>query len=148
MPYRLRKDKVMELYEHLARNVDTRRLETALRQLPDKKRITLEMTVSGHSFTRIAGELGISREMARQLLCGAIRNVAYRLDTDFTNPDTPIDNVMMPTRCYNLLKRLDIHTITDITRYSERELSKAYGMGNGCLQSVKEVLARFGLSLR
>ncbi len=34
------------------------------------------------------------------------------------------------------------------TEFSERELSKVYGMGNGCLKSVKELLALFGLSLR
>ncbi len=145
---RLRKDEVIELYDNLARSVDTQRLETALQQLPDRKRLTLEMAVDGHSFTRIAGELGVSREMARQLLCGAIRNVAHRLDMDFTNPETPIDNVMLPTRCYNLLRRFEIHTVTDITRFSERELSKAHGMGDGCIRTVKELLARFGLSLR
>ncbi len=138
----------MELYDHLIRNVDTGRLETVLKQLPDRKRVSLEMALDGHSFMRIAKRLGVSREMARQLLCGAIRNVAYCLDTDFTNPETPIDNVMMPTRCYNLLKRFDIHTVTDITRYSEHQLAKAYGMGHGCLRSVKKVLARFGLTLR
>lgn len=148
MPHRLRKEKAIQLYKHLTTNVDTGRLETALQQLPDRKRITLEMTVSGYSFARIAGKLGISREMARQLLCGAVRDVAYRLDTDFSNPETPIDNVMMPTRCYNLLKRFNVNTVTDITRFSEQQLSKAYGMGNGCLQSVKELLARFGLALR
>jgi DNA-directed RNA polymerase alpha subunit len=148
LPYRLRKEEAIELYEHLTSNVDAGRLETALQQLPDRKRITLEMTVDGYSFTRIAGKLGVSREMARQLLCGAIKNVVYRLDTDFRNPETPIDNVMMPTRCYNLLRRLDIRTVVDITEYSEHQLSRAYGMGHGCIKAVKEVLARFGLSLR
>ncbi|HWR59303.1 MAG TPA: DNA-directed RNA polymerase subunit alpha C-terminal domain-containing protein [Thermodesulfovibrionales bacterium] len=148
MPYSLRKEEAIELYEHLTRNVDSSSLATALQQLPDRKRITLEMTVDGYSFTRIAGRLGVSREMARQLLCGAIRNVAYRLDTDFTNPETPIDNVMIPTRCYNLLRRLNIRTVADITEYSEHQLSRAYGMGQGCIESVKKLLARFGLSLQ
>jgi DNA-directed RNA polymerase alpha subunit len=131
----------------LMNKANKEKIGTLIKELPFRKRLVLEMTMCGYGFNEIAKTLNVSRQMARQLLCEEIRRIACQICTDYNNPETHIDNIMMPTRCYNALRRLNIQTIRDITVYSERQLLRSYGMGVRCLGTVKKVLSQFGLSL-
>jgi len=141
------KKEVMGTLSSLMNKANKDRIGSLIQELPFRKRLVLEMAMCGYSFNEIAKTLEVSRQMARQLLCEEIRRIACQICTDFSDPETQIDNIMMPTRCYNALKRLNIQTIRDITSYSERQLLRSYGMGVRCLGTVKKVLSQFGLSL-
>lgn len=59
-----------------------------------------------------------------------------------------IDQLELPARAYNCLKRIDVHTIADLSNYSENDLIKIKNFGRKSVEQVLEALKkRFSIDL-
>lgn len=59
-----------------------------------------------------------------------------------------IDQLELPARAYNCLKRVDVHTIADLLNYSENDLVKIRNFGKKSVEQVLEALQkRFSINL-
>ena len=59
-----------------------------------------------------------------------------------------IDQLELPARAYNCLKRVDVHTIYDLLNYSENDLAKIRNFGKKSVEQVLEALKkRFSIDL-
>nr|YP_010399930.1 RNA polymerase alpha subunit [Nowellia curvifolia]UQM88696.1 RNA polymerase alpha subunit [Nowellia curvifolia] len=59
-----------------------------------------------------------------------------------------IDQLELPARAYNCLKRVDVHTIADLLNYSENDLVKIKNFGKKSVEQVLEALKkRFSIDL-
>jgi DNA-directed RNA polymerase subunit alpha len=59
-----------------------------------------------------------------------------------------IDQLELPARAYNCLKRVDVHTISDLLNYSENDLVKIKNFGKKSVEQVLEALRkRFSIDL-
>ena len=59
-----------------------------------------------------------------------------------------IDQLELPARAYNCLKRVDVHTIADLSNYSESDLVKIKNFGKKSVEQVLEALKkRFSIDL-
>jgi DNA-directed RNA polymerase subunit alpha len=59
-----------------------------------------------------------------------------------------IDQLELPARAYNCLKRVDVHTIADLLNYTENDLVKIKNFGKKSVEQVLEALKnRFSISL-
>lgn len=59
-----------------------------------------------------------------------------------------IDQLELPARAYNCLKRVDVHTIADLLNYSENDLIKIKNFGKKSVEQVLEALKkRFSIDL-
>ncbi|CAM6031810.1 unnamed protein product [Sphagnum compactum] len=75
------------------------------------------------------------------------------IDIDGVTRDTVfkhifIDQSELPARAYNCLKRVDVHTIADLSNYSEDDLVKIKNFGRKSVEQVLEALKkRFSIDL-
>ncbi len=60
---------------------------------------------------------------------------------------TSIDELDLSVRSFNTLKRANINTLFDLTRYSESQLISLRNMGRKCLEEIQMKLADHGLEL-
>lgn len=59
-----------------------------------------------------------------------------------------IDQLELPARAYNCLKRVDVHTIADLLNYTENDLVKIKNFGKKSVEQVLEALKnRFSINL-
>lgn len=79
-----------------------------------------------------------------QLLSSDMREVTK--DTAFKH--IFIDQLELPARAYNCLKRVDVHTIADLLNYTENDLVKIKNFGRKSVEQVLEALKkRFSIDL-
>nr|WIA67587.1 RNA polymerase alpha subunit [Apopellia endiviifolia]WIA67675.1 RNA polymerase alpha subunit [Apopellia endiviifolia]WIA67851.1 RNA polymerase alpha subunit [Apopellia endiviifolia] len=68
---------------------------------------------------------------------------------DFAFKHIFIDQLELPARAYNCLKRVDVHTIADLLNYSEDDLIKIRNFGKKSVEQVLEALKkRFSINLQ
>lgn len=59
-----------------------------------------------------------------------------------------IDQLELPARAYNCLKRIDIHTISDLLNYSQEDLQRIKNFGRKSIDQVSKALQqRFSIDL-
>lgn len=64
------------------------------------------------------------------------------------NLNLPIEQLGLSTRAYNGLRNCDLWTVKDICKRTERDLTHTKNFGKKSVQEIKDVLTRFGFSLK
>nr|YP_009667763.1 RNA polymerase alpha subunit [Schistochila macrodonta]QCW58538.1 RNA polymerase alpha subunit [Schistochila macrodonta] len=71
-----------------------------------------------------------------------------KITKDFAFKHIFIDQLELPARAYNCLKRVNVHTIADLLNYSENDLIKIKNFGKKSVEQVLEALKkRFSIDL-
>jgi DNA-directed RNA polymerase subunit alpha len=81
-------------------------------------------------------------EEARADLVGWVARYAHR------DLSAPVDDLRLPARATNCLRRAGIETLLDLVRRSEVELLSIASLGETSLDLIRDALAKRGLSLR
>jgi DNA-directed RNA polymerase subunit alpha len=61
--------------------------------------------------------------------------------------DTPLEDLDLPSRAYNALRKEGITTLRELCRFTEKQLLELRNLGRKSLNQLKEILAEMGLSL-
>lgn len=61
--------------------------------------------------------------------------------------EMPIEELDIPVRAYNCLKRANINTVSDICSLTERDLLRVRNLGRKCAEEVMHKLSELGFSL-
>jgi len=71
-----------------------------------------------------------------------------KMEKEMTFKHIFIDQLELPARAYNCLKRVDVHTISDLLSYSQDDLMKIKNFGKKSVEQVLEALQkRFSIKL-
>ena len=83
--------------------------------------------------------------LVREVPCKRCEGRGYLL----TSPlDLAVDDLRIPERSRDALKRLKVATVRDITRLSEDDLSRDPAMTRSTVDELKRALAIFGIGLK
>jgi DNA-directed RNA polymerase alpha subunit len=89
-------------------------------------------------------------------LAGALAAVRAQVPESFGLQDPelldalamPIEDLMLPVRAYNRIRREKITTAGELAELSEYDLLDLYGIGADSVREVKRTLAEIGLELK
>ncbi|MGB9681959.1 MAG: DNA-directed RNA polymerase subunit alpha [bacterium] len=155
----------MDAFYSPVRQVSYKVENTRVGQVTDFERIVLEIwtngsVLPGEAFVEASRILKENYDMLSKLAESELQHMLFREELiqaeEEVTPthissvleETPIENLHLPLKIVNLLKRNGIHTIQALTQKSYKEIKSIKNIGDKMIKEIEKELEAAGYSLR
>jgi DNA-directed RNA polymerase subunit alpha len=137
-------------------------IETSLQEKLELERLTLEITTNGaitpsEALLQSAGILSkyfqitsLVEEKINEPVAAVSQSSEPNDPVELEKEsllNVPLEDLDLPSRAYNALRKEGITTLRELCRYSEKQLMEFRNLGRKSLNQLKEILAEMGFSL-